>query len=102
MPSFILRRIFSLVFVLLFAVTATFCLLRLAPGNPFSLNEKQSSPETRRQMERKFNLEELRDEGREPEPGHEESRPAGADVPNRRDHEGQQEDEDVGPEGPAS
>ena len=62
MPSFIIRRIFSLVFVLLFAVTATFCLLRLAPGNPFSLNEKQSSPETRRQMERKFNLEELRDE----------------------------------------
>ncbi len=62
MPSFILRRILSLVFVLLFAVTATFCLLRLAPGNPFALNEKQSSPEVRRQMERKYNLEELRDE----------------------------------------
>ena len=62
MPAFIIRRIISLVFVLLFAVTATFCLLRLAPGNPFSLNEKQSSPETRRQMERKFNIEELRDE----------------------------------------
>ena len=62
MPAFILRRILSLVFVLLFAVTATFCLLRLAPGNPFSLNEKQSSPELRRQMERKYNLEELRDE----------------------------------------
>src|SRR6266446_8098027 len=62
MPSFILRRVISLFFVLLIAVTVTFCLLRLAPGNPFALNEKQSTPETRRQMERKYNLEEIRDE----------------------------------------
>ncbi len=56
MFSFILRRIFSLAFVLLFAVTATFCLLRMAPGNPFSLNEKQSSAETIAAQERKFDL----------------------------------------------
>ncbi len=56
MPSFILRRIFSLVFVLLIAVTVSFCLLRNAPGNPFALNEKQSSPEAIARQERKFNL----------------------------------------------
>lgn len=56
MPSFIFRRIVSLVFVLLIAVTATFCLLRLAPGNPFSLSEKQASPETIAAQERKFDL----------------------------------------------
>ena len=62
MPTFILRRILSLLVVLLVAVSATFCLLRLAPGSPFALNEKQSSPEVRRQTERKYNLEEIRDE----------------------------------------
>jgi oligopeptide transport system permease protein len=62
MPSFIIRRIFSLAVVLLVAVTLTFCLLRLAPGSPFALNEKQSSQEVRRLMERKYNLEEIRDE----------------------------------------
>ena len=56
MPTFILRRIISLVFVLLIAVTVSFCLLRKAPGNPFALNEKQSSPETIARQERKFNL----------------------------------------------
>jgi len=56
MPSFILRRIISLVFVLLIAVTVTFCLLRLAPGNPFALNEKQSSPEAIAAQERKYDL----------------------------------------------
>ncbi len=56
MPAFILRRIFSLFFVLLIAVAVSFCLLRKAPGNPFALNEKQSSPETVARQERKFNL----------------------------------------------
>ena len=56
MPTFIFRRILSLVAVLLVAVTATFCLLRFAPGNPFALNEKQSSPETIAAQERKFDL----------------------------------------------
>src|SRR5260370_18660266 len=56
MPSFILRRIISLVFVLLIAVTVTFCLLRLAPGNPFALNEKQSSPEAIAAQGRKYDL----------------------------------------------
>lgn len=56
MPSFIIRRIISLVFVLLIAVTVTFCLLRMAPGSPFSLGEKQASPETIAAQERKFNL----------------------------------------------
>ena len=56
MPTFILRRILSLVVVLLVAVTVTFCLLRKAPGNPFALGEKQSSPETIAAQERKFDL----------------------------------------------
>ena len=56
MPSFIVRRIISLVFVLLIAVTASFCLLRKAPGSPFALNEKQSSPETIAAEERKHDL----------------------------------------------
>ncbi|MEQ1850088.1 MAG: ABC transporter permease [Chthoniobacteraceae bacterium] len=56
MPSFILRRIISLVFVLLIAVTVTFCLLRMAPGSPFALGEKQASPETIAAQERKFDL----------------------------------------------
>lgn len=56
MVSFILRRIFALCFVLLFAVTFTFCLLRLAPGSPFALGEKQSSPERIAQQEWKFDL----------------------------------------------
>ena len=56
MPTFILRRILSLVVVLLVAVTVTFCLLRMAPGNPFALNEKQSSPETIAADERKHDL----------------------------------------------
>src|SRR6266513_1311451 len=56
MPSFILRRIVSLVFVLLIAVTVTFCLLRLAPGSPLSLGEKQASAETIAAQERKFDL----------------------------------------------
>ena len=56
MPAFILRRIISLVFVLLIAVTVTFCLLRMAPGSPFVLGEKQASPETIAAQERKFDL----------------------------------------------
>ncbi len=56
MPTFILRRILALVFVLLVAVTVTFCLLRMAPGNPFALGERQSSPETIAAQERKFDL----------------------------------------------
>jgi oligopeptide transport system permease protein len=56
MPSFILRRIISLLFVLLIAVTVTFCLLRMAPGSPFALGEKQASPETIVAQERKFDL----------------------------------------------
>ena len=56
MPTFIFRRILSLLVVLLVAVTVTFCLLRMAPGNPFALNEKQSSPETIAAEERKHDL----------------------------------------------
>jgi oligopeptide transport system permease protein len=56
MPGFILRRIIALFFVLLFAVTVTFCLLRMAPGSPFALGEKQASPETIAAQERKFDL----------------------------------------------
>ncbi len=56
MFGFIARRCVSLFFVLLFAVTLTFCLLRLAPGSPFNLNEKQNTPEAVAREERKFNL----------------------------------------------
>lgn len=45
MFGFIVRRILALFLVLLIAVSLTFCLLRLAPGSPFALNEKQSTPE---------------------------------------------------------
>jgi oligopeptide transport system permease protein len=56
MPGFILRRIVSLVLVLFIAVTVTFCLLRMAPGSPFALGERQASPETIAAQERKFDL----------------------------------------------
>jgi ABC-type dipeptide/oligopeptide/nickel transport system permease component len=56
MAGFIVRRIFSLFVVLLFAVTLSFCLLRLAPGSPFNLNERQSTPENIAKAERKHNL----------------------------------------------
>jgi oligopeptide transport system permease protein len=56
MLSFVVRRIISLCFVLLFAVSLTFCLLRLAPGSPFSLNEKQASTITIAQQERLYDL----------------------------------------------
>jgi oligopeptide transport system permease protein len=57
MLSFVVRRIISLCFVLLFAVSLTFCLLRLAPGSPFSLNEKQASnPDIIKQQERLYDL----------------------------------------------
>jgi len=56
MASFVIRRIFALGFVLLFAVSLTFVLLRKAPGNPFSLSEKNATPEAIRQQEFKYNL----------------------------------------------
>jgi oligopeptide transport system permease protein len=56
MFGYIARRIISLFFVLLFAVTLTFCLLRLAPGGPFNLNEKQNSKENVEKQERLHNL----------------------------------------------
>ncbi|MEK0450981.1 MAG: hypothetical protein RL088_3249 [Verrucomicrobiota bacterium] len=56
MFTFIVRRIISLFVVLLIAVSATFCLLRLAPGNPFAQGEKAISKEQFAAMERKHNL----------------------------------------------
>lgn len=56
MASFVIRRMIALGFVLLFAVSLTFTLLRMAPGNPFSLSEKNASPEAIRQQEVKYNL----------------------------------------------
>lgn len=56
MLGFIARRIVSLFFVLLFAVTLTFCLLRLAPGDPFNQSEKQNSAENREKQAIKYNL----------------------------------------------
>ena len=56
MFTFIVRRIFSLFVVLLVAVTASFCLLRLAPGNPFAQGEKAISAEQLLAQERKYDL----------------------------------------------
>lgn len=56
MFTFIVRRIFSLFVVLLVAVTASFCLLRLAPGNPFAQGEKAISAEQLAAQERKYDL----------------------------------------------
>lgn len=56
MFTFILRRIISLFVVLLVAVSASFCLLRLAPGNPFTQSEKASSKEQIEAQERKYDL----------------------------------------------
>ena len=56
MFTFIVRRILSLFVVLLIAVSASFCLLRLAPGNPFAQGEKAISPEQLAAQERKYDL----------------------------------------------
>ena len=56
MFTFIVRRIFSLFVVLLVAVSASFCLLRLAPGNPFTQGEKAMSAEQLAAEERKYDL----------------------------------------------
>ena len=56
MPTFILRRIVSLIAVLLLAVTVTFCLLRKAPGDLFNLGEKQRTKEAIALVEKKYNL----------------------------------------------
>ncbi len=56
MFTFIVRRIFSLLLVLLVAVTASFCLLRLAPGNPFTQSERAMTPEQLNAEERKYDL----------------------------------------------
>lgn len=56
MLGFVIRRIISLFFVLLFAVSLTFCLLRSAPGSPFAQNEKQASTTTIAQQERLYDL----------------------------------------------
>lgn len=56
MLGFVIRRIFSLGFVLLVAVSLAFCLLRLAPGSPFAQNEKQASQTTIAQQERLYDL----------------------------------------------
>lgn len=56
MFTFIVRRIFSLFVVLLVAVTASFCLLRLAPGNPFAQGEKAIGAEQLAAQERKYDL----------------------------------------------
>lgn len=56
MFTFIVRRIISLFVVLLVAVSASFCLLRLAPGNPFAQGEKAISTEQLHALERKYDL----------------------------------------------
>jgi oligopeptide transport system permease protein len=56
MFTFIVRRIFSLFVVLLIAVSASFCLLRLAPGSPFAQGEKAISHEQLEAQERKYDL----------------------------------------------
>jgi len=52
-----LRRLFGLIPVLFIIVTASFFLMRLAPGGPFD-REKISSPEIEENMKRAFGLDE--------------------------------------------
>lgn len=56
MFTFIVRRILSLFVVLLVAVTASFTLLRLAPGNPFVQGEKAMGAEQLAALEREYDL----------------------------------------------
>jgi oligopeptide transport system permease protein len=49
----ILRRLFELVPTILVIVLASFALVRLAPGSPFS-SEKEIPPEVRRQLDAKY------------------------------------------------
>jgi oligopeptide transport system permease protein len=56
MLGFIVRRVFSLFIVLLVAVSSTFCLLRMAPGNPFALNEKLNTPANIAKQEYAYDL----------------------------------------------
>src|SRR5688572_11794123 len=56
MLGFIARRVISLFVVLLIAVSITFCLLRVAPGDAFNLSEKQNTPENQALQRKKYNL----------------------------------------------
>lgn len=56
MASFVIRRIIALFFVLCLAVTLTFCLLRMKPGSPFAMSEKNLTKESIEQQEIKYNL----------------------------------------------
>jgi oligopeptide transport system permease protein len=55
MARFILKRLATVVPLLLVVSLLTFWLLRLAPGSPFD-SERAFSPEIRKNLERKFNL----------------------------------------------
>jgi oligopeptide transport system permease protein len=53
MMWFVLRRLFELVPTALVIVAASFALVRLAPGSPFS-SEREIPPEVRRQLDAKY------------------------------------------------
>lgn len=55
MILFIVKRVLSLIPVLLAVITITFFLVRLAPGGPFDA-ERTPSPEVLRQLEKAYNL----------------------------------------------
>ena len=55
MLEFILRRLLSGVVVLLIVVTASFFIMRFAPGSPLT-EERARDPEIQRNLERQFNL----------------------------------------------
>jgi oligopeptide transport system permease protein len=53
MTRYLIRRIIELVPTALVIIAASFALVRLAPGSPFS-SEKEIPPEIRRQLEAKY------------------------------------------------
>ena len=53
MTGYLVRRVLELVPTALVIIAASFALVRLAPGSPFS-SEKEISPEIRRQLEAKY------------------------------------------------
>ena len=55
MIRFLLKRLLAFIPVLFLIITATFFLVRLAPGGPFD-SERQVSPETLRQLQMAYNL----------------------------------------------
>jgi oligopeptide transport system permease protein len=56
MFPFILNRLLQALLVLVVVVSATFCLIRLAPGSPFKVGDRKLDPKVEQQLQEKYNL----------------------------------------------